>query len=58
MLRQLTRRFGVLSADIQARVGALAIEQLEQLAEALLDFNAFADLTTWFEQHARTEDIP
>jgi len=58
VLRQLTHRFGELPADVQARIGALAIDQLEQLGEALLDFKTLADLTNWFEQHAKTEDTP
>ena len=52
VLRQLTRRFGVLPADYQAQIGTLAVAQLDQLGEALLDFSALADLTSWFEQHA------
>ena len=58
LLRQLTRRFGVLPDDFQARIGVLSIEQLEQLGEALLDFTALADLTNWLDQQAMMEDTP
>ncbi len=54
--RQLTRRFGVLPDDFQARIGVLSIAQLDQLGEALLDFGTIADLTSWLDRYARTED--
>jgi Domain of unknown function (DUF4351) len=37
---------------MQTRIQALAIAQLEDLGEALLDFTNLADLTTWLEQHS------
>ena len=45
-LRQLNRRCGPLSEATTARIQALPLEQLEALAEALLDFNGPDDLTT------------
>ncbi|WP_442943521.1 DUF4351 domain-containing protein [Nostoc sp.] len=48
ILRLLTRRVGELSQEVQSRIVPLSIEQLENLGEALLDFQAFADLETWF----------
>ena len=53
-----TRRFGKLAAEVQARIGALPVERLEQFGEDLLDFGDLADLTNWLDQHARTEDTP
>lgn len=48
--RQLSRRVGSLSPELQLRVEALALTQLENLAEALLDFEPIADLETWLER--------
>ena len=49
-LRQLNRRCGPLTTT--ARIQALPLEQLEALAEALLDFSGPADLTAWLEEHS------
>ena len=46
-LRQLNRRCGPLTEATTARIQALPLEQLEALAEALLDFNGPDELTTW-----------
>jgi predicted transposase YdaD len=46
-LRQLARRCGPLSEATTARIQSLPLEQLESLAEALLDFQGADDLTTW-----------
>ena len=46
-LRQLTRRCGPLSEGITAQIQALPLEQLETLADALLDFQGPADLASW-----------
>ena len=43
----LTRRCGPLSEATTALVQTLPLEQLESLAEALLDFQGPNDLTTW-----------
>jgi hypothetical protein len=47
VLRQLTRKLGVLPEAFQAQVNELSTEQLEQLAEDLLDFTRLLDLETW-----------
>jgi hypothetical protein len=49
LLRQLNRRVGPISSDLQARVKALPIEQLGLLGEALLDFSRQEDLVRWLE---------
>jgi predicted transposase YdaD len=49
-LRQLNRRCGPLSEATTARIQALPLEQLELLAEALLDFSGPADLAAWLEE--------
>ncbi len=50
-LRQLNRRCGPLSEATTAQIHALPLEQLEALAEALLDFNGPADLSAWLAEH-------
>jgi predicted transposase YdaD len=51
-LRQLNRRCGPLSDATAARIKALPLEQLEALAEALLDFSGPADLAAWLAEHS------
>ena len=46
-LRQLRRRCGDLTPGQVAGVRALPLERLEELAEALLDFQGPADLDGW-----------
>ncbi|MDZ8236466.1 MAG: Rpn family recombination-promoting nuclease/putative transposase [Nostoc sp. ChiQUE01a] len=48
ILRQLTRRVGELPQEMLDRIETLDLEQLENLGEALLDFQAIADLQAWF----------
>jgi hypothetical protein len=43
-LRLINRRFGEIPADLVAQIQHLPLETLENLAEALLDFQAEADL--------------
>ena len=50
--RQLSRRCGTLSEATTARIEALPLEQLEALAEALLDFSGPADLSAWLAAHS------
>ncbi|MFM7676395.1 MAG: DUF4351 domain-containing protein [Synechococcus sp.] len=50
-LRLLARRCGTLSEATTARIEALPLEQLEALAEALLDFTGPADLSAWLAAH-------
>ena len=47
ILRQLARRCGPLSESTTARIQSLPLEQLETLAEALLDFQSADDLAAW-----------
>ena len=46
-LRLLTRKVGILPADVQAQIGALSPDTLLDLSEALLDFSSLDDLTDW-----------
>ncbi|MFM7427426.1 MAG: DUF4351 domain-containing protein [Elainella sp.] len=54
ILRQLSRRVGPLSPELQSRVEALPLAQLENLGEALLDFGTVADLETWLERQGES----
>ena len=51
-LRLLNRRCGPLSEDTTAGIQALPLQQLEAMAEALLDFTGPADLAAWLAEHA------
>ena len=51
-LRQLSRRCGPLSDATKAQIKALQIDQLEALADALLDFTGPDDLATWLAANA------
>lgn len=50
ILRLLARQVGELSEDRRTRINTLSLEQLENLGEALLDFEAIAALEAWFSQ--------
>ncbi|WP_017318951.1 DUF4351 domain-containing protein [Mastigocladopsis repens] len=47
VLRLLNRRFSGVSSQLQERIQNLSTAELEDLAEALLDFNTVADLEAW-----------
>ena len=50
--RQLTRRVGALSPELEAQIQSLSVEVLEDLGEALLDFTGVEDLVSWLaERH-------
>ncbi len=51
VMRQLRRRIGNLSPQLQERISQLSIEQLENLAEALLDFSTEGDLVVWLQDN-------
>jgi predicted transposase YdaD len=48
--RQLSRRLGNIDSAILQRIEGLSIQQLESLAEALLDFTTVEDLLIWLNQ--------
>jgi predicted transposase YdaD len=50
-LRLLNRRCGPLSEATTARIQALTLEQLELLADALLDFSGPTHLAAWLEEN-------
>ena len=49
IFRQLNRRVGELSQEVRSQIETLSLEQLENLGEALLDFNSMGDLQTWLD---------
>lgn len=51
ILRLLARRLGELPEEIRSQINTLSIEQLESLADALLDFSNLQDLETWLSDH-------
>ncbi|AOY82656.1 DUF4351 domain-containing protein [Moorena producens JHB] len=51
VIRQLTRRFGNVSDQLLEGIQKLSIAQLEELSEALLDFETVTDLTVWLAEH-------
>jgi predicted transposase YdaD len=55
--RQLNRRFGSVSPQLQERIDNLPIAQLEELGEALLDFTTIDDLSAWFEGKSAQSQI-
>ena len=51
VLRLLARRVGQISLESQSLILQLPLAQLEDLGEALLDFNSMQDLTDWLQAH-------
>ena len=51
LLRQLTRKFGKISPRIKSQISKLSVAQLEDLAEAIFDFQSSADLSAWIKKH-------
>ena len=47
VLRLLRRRFGEIPQNLSEQIRELSVEQIENLAEALLDFESLADLVSW-----------
>lgn len=50
VMRQLPRRIGALTPELQERIQQLSLTQLEDLVVALLDFSEVADLEAWLHQ--------
>ena len=51
VLRLIRRRFGTVSSTTQTQIEGLSIPDLENLAEALLDFTEISDLEQWLKQY-------
>ena len=52
IMRLLNKRFGDIPIAIAIQIEALSIEQLESLAEAILDFDNLSDLENWLAEIA------
>ncbi|WP_254445237.1 DUF4351 domain-containing protein [Anabaena sp. UHCC 0204] len=52
VIRQLERRIGGISQDLQVKINKLSVEDLENLGLALLDFTSKADLVAWLNDKA------
>ncbi len=52
LLRLMTRRFGPIAPDLEARIRALTVDQLEELGETLFDFTTLADVLNWLDRPA------
>ena len=51
VLRQLRRRLGALSTDMENQIRALPVADLEALGVALLDWQTPAKLLAWLQRH-------
>ncbi|WP_449420645.1 Rpn family recombination-promoting nuclease/putative transposase [Phormidium nigroviride] len=54
--RLLPRRIGAVNSQLREQIRLLSIEQLENLAEALLDFSSEADLVAWLQNISNRSD--
>ncbi len=52
LLRQLSKKFGTLGDRYQTQISNLALEQMEALSEALLDFAIINDLDRWLQDNS------
>ncbi len=52
VIRLLARRIGILPAELRSQVEQLSVLQLDELGEALLDFEQLSDLTTWLGERS------
>ncbi len=50
VLRLIRKRIGQVSLDLEKQIQSLSVEQLEDLGEAVLDFETQADLLSWFDR--------
>jgi len=53
ILRQLVRRLGTIQPETENSIRQLSVEELENLGEAVLDFNHPSDLTVWLQANAK-----
>ena len=51
VLRLLTQRLGAVEPEVRSQLQQLSSTQLEELAEALLDFSTTEDLASWLQTH-------
>jgi len=58
VLRQLKRKIGSLTPEIEDQIKGLEIEELENLGETLLDFAQIEDLTNWLSNLSASRNEP
>ncbi len=51
VLRLINRRLGGVNPTLEAQIRDLSIEKVEDLGEALLDFQTEADLVNWLNRN-------
>jgi hypothetical protein len=51
IIRQLKRKIGNFSPELESKIRDLSIEKLEDLGESLLDFNSLEDLISWLDNN-------
>ena len=51
ILRLLKWRLGNVSTDLEAQIGSLSLDRLEELGEALLDFTQMSGLIGWLDEN-------
>jgi hypothetical protein len=52
IIRQLKRRFGNISSDLENKINNLSLNQIESLGDALLDFQTLNDLINWLNTYS------
>ena len=50
VMRLLKHKFGEIDSDVEAKIQKLSSPQLEDLSEALLDFEQVSDLIAWLSK--------
>jgi predicted transposase/invertase (TIGR01784 family) len=50
LLRLINRAFGEIPQNLTQQIRALSVEEIENLGEALLDFQCLSDLVSWLER--------
>jgi hypothetical protein len=53
LLKQLTKRWGLLSEETQQHIRRLPLDDQAALGEALLDFHTAQDLEIWLDDHTQ-----
>ena len=53
--RQITKKFGPLSPELNQQIDQLTSQKLDDLAEQLLDFQTISDLTQWLKNQKAVE---
>ncbi|NJR25898.1 MAG: Rpn family recombination-promoting nuclease/putative transposase [Richelia sp. CSU_2_1] len=59
IVRHMRRLIGEISRDIQTQICELNLENLDNLGDAMFDFESVSDLVNWLQEHSRnsTDDI-